>query len=471
MDSLFFFTCLTINLLLVLFIYILYSKYWSKYDGKNSILMKLFFYINIYKLFFNGVIVDILRIFSGGTQNQKYDVASFEILNVVMIDFISNIIYFSFFTFLLFLFVKKKEKINLKISLEKQLSVLTVISILTIGTYLFRTFFQEKLWLFNSAINFIGPICAVLTCFLALKLKKYFLFSIGTLTLIIIIFFTILNGLRGSIFGIGILILLFSYIEFDTKTLKKVLLAGIIPVILVYNISVNLSSIKYAIVEAAANNTYDFSNYNGYLNFAKGYFANDPKIKKIKTKSKPILEEFEFRFGAPTLFSVGFLRLVERNDYAYAQPILNSFYSFLPRQLFTSEKPWPSSSDGSEKSMGMYKCVSEIVGTQKKTFMTDFSVASHFYWEFGWLGVFFLSLIPAIYNIIIFSISRFKSYVGVVLFLVSFKPFYFYTKLWISEIITMIPTIILPTLLLIFFLQKIIPNFATWNFKTRLKFL
>ena len=468
MDSLFFITCLIINLLLLLFVYILYSKYCSKFDVENSILMKLFFYVNIYKLIFNGIIVDALRIYSGGFQNQKFDVASFEILNVVIIDFISNIIYFSFFTLLLFLFVKKKEKINLRISLEKQLSVLTVISILTIGIYLFRTLFQEKLWLFNAAINFIGPICAVFTCFIALKLKKYFLFSIGILTLMTIVFFTLLNGLRGSIFGIGILILMFSFIEFDNKTLKKILIASIIPVILVYNISVNLSSIKYAIVEAAVNNTYDFSNYNGYLNFAKDYSTNNPKIKKIETKSKPFLEEFEFRFGAPTLFSVGFLRLVERNEYAYAEPILNSFYSFLPRQLFTSDKPWPSSSDGSEKSMGMYKCVSEIVGTQKKIFMTDFSVASHFYWEFGWLGVFFLSFIPAIYNIIIFSISRSKSYIGAVLFLVSFKPFYFYTKLWISEIITMIPTIILPTLLLMFVLQKFIPNFAAWNFKNQI---
>jgi hypothetical protein len=207
-----------------------------------------------------------------------------------------------------------------------------------------------------------------------------------------------------------------------------------------------LSEIKYAFVVGVANETIDVSNLNGYVSFVKDFFNDNLKIEKNTQIGKSIFRELEYRYGASSLFAVGFLRIGSRNNFVYFKPIMNSFYSFLPRQLINTSKPISGSVDGTEKTMGMYVCYNEITGNDIS--MTDFFVSSHYYWEFGWFGILFFSFLPAIYNVFIIAISRNWGYFGSALLILSFKPYWLLSKLWISEIIIMIPTIVLPAIFL-----------------------
>lgn len=450
-DSLIFFACLIIDLLTLGLVIYLYKHFWQKTDLSSLLLIKIFFYVNIYKLVFNGIIVNFLRMISEGSENKEYGVTSFEILKVVSIDFISNVFYFGFFTFLLILFKSKNSNSSMNIS--SQIAVLVFLSAFSTLNLLIPQFFINNLWLIKDALYYIGPISALLVLILGLKHDKKIWALMGLIPLIITILITLISGLRGSIVGISITFIILVIIELDRRKVKKIIAIGTFPLILLIAIQSNLNSIKYAFVVAVANKTIDFTSAKGYYDFLIAYISEDANIKKTDSEAKPFYKEIEFRFGAPTLFGVGFLRLASKGEYAYLNPILNSFYSFIPRQIFKGEKPFPGSADGTEKKMGMYACYNEITGYDYN--MTDFSIASHYYWELGWFGVIFLSILPAIYNIIIFKIARNWGYVGAALVLLSFKPFWFLTKLWISEIIVMIPTIILPALLIIYSFNKL----------------
>lgn len=451
MDRLAFFVCLLVDIFQVGLIIYLYNYYWKKIEPDALLLLKLFLYINLYKLIFNGIIVDVLRIISGGAESRAYGVSSFEILNVIGIELISNIIYYSAFTFVLFL-IKFKPSKN-KISLNEQIYILCSISLLSSLELVLPQFFTNILWLIKDALFFIGPICAIMVLILGIKYNKVFWILLGSLPIIITILVALISGLRGSIVGISICFMILSIIELDKKRVKKIILIGIIPILLLSLIQDNLNSLKYAFVVAVTNRTIDLNSISGYIDFLTAYFTDDSSIKKLDEEHKPIYREVEFRYGAPTLFAVGFVRMAERGEYALFNPIVNSFYSFLPRQIFGGDKPFPGSADGREKTMGMYACYKEITGYDYN--MVDFSVSGHYYWEFGWIGVMILSIIPALYNVIVIQFCKRWSYIGAAILILSFKPFWFLTKLWISEIILMLPTILFPTLALIYILWYI----------------
>jgi hypothetical protein len=455
MDNFIFFICFLIDALQIGFVFFFYKKYWKKTEPENILLIKLFMYINLYKLISNGIIVDILRIISGGNENKEFGVSSSEILQVVLFEFISNFIYFSAFTIFLVLLNKKKRKYY--VSLQQQIYILASISIITVFNLLFPNLVAPKFWLFQDAIFSLGPICSVIILFMGIKYKKINLVFIGIIPLVVIILLVLISGLRGAIVGIVVVFIIFLLIEFEFRKIRKFLLIGIIPVIMVYQITQKLNSIKYAFAVAASNKTFDFNSFTGYVEFAISFFTNDSSVKIIERDSKPFYKELEFRYGAPSIFSVGFIRMADRGEYAYFRPMMNSFYSYLPRQIFSDNKPFPGSSDGTEKSMGMYKSITEITGYDVS--MTDFYVGSHFYWELGWFGLIFLSIIPALYNVLMIQFCKHWSYIGGALLLLSFKPFWLMSKLWISEIITMIPTVILPSILLIFIIHKTISFF------------
>lgn len=452
MDRLIFSLCLLLDLIQVLLILQLYKNYWKRIEPFYLLLIKIFLFVNLYKLLSNGVVVDILRIISGGAENQEYGVSSVEILEVIFMEFISNIVYFASFTVFLILMRKDKSPIY-RVSLRQQVAILIPISLVTVFNLLFPSLIAPKFWLFQDAIVLMGPICAIILLFLGIKYKRRFLVIIGLIPLVIIIMLVLVSGLRGSIVGIAICFTIFAIIEFEKKKLRRLFIISLIPIFIIYKVSTSLSSIKYAFAVAISNKTFDFSSFSGYVDFVTAYLANDSRVKIIESDSKPMYREIEFRYGAPTLFAVGFHRMAARGEYAFLNPIMNSFYSYLPRQLFTENKPFPGSADGTEKSMGMYKSMTEITGSDVS--MTDFSVGSHYFWELGWFGVIFLSIIPAIYNVIVFQFCKRLSYIGAAVLLLSFKPFWLMTKLWVSEIITMIPTVMLPAVLMIFILRTV----------------
>jgi hypothetical protein len=442
MDRFIFFICLIISIIQLLILFYFYNKFWKR-NASALLFLKVFFLINVYKITFNYLLVDILRIISGGSENREYGVSSFEILEVYGIEFVSNLVYFTFFTF--FLIKLPRIKSN-KLLINKQAIILIVFSILSILNQIFANFFSKYLWLFKDSLYFIGPICSIILVILGIKYKRKIWIILGTTPLILTILLNLIAGLRGSIVGISICFLIISYIELNKSQFKKILIIGVLPFIFLSLVQEKLSDIKYAFVVGVTNETIDVNSARSYLNFVTDFFSDNLKIEKNTAEQKSIFKEIEFRYGAPSMFAVGFLRIASRNEFVYFKPILNSFYSFMPRQLVDNKKPVSGSVDGTEKTMGMYICYKEITGSDVS--MTDFLVGCHYYWEFGWFGVIILSIIPAFYNIILIFISKKWDYFGLSLIIISFKPFWLLSKLWISEIIIMIPTIILPSILL-----------------------
>lgn len=451
MESLPFVLCLFISIFQFLFLIFLYKTFWKKNTISTLILIKVFFYVNLYRIIFNFIIVDILRIISGGAENKEYGVTGYEILQVYLLEFISNLIYFSVFTLLLFA-IKSTKKKNAGITLKKQVQILIIICILYICDQAFLQVFSRYFWLVKDAIYFIGPICSLLLLVIGIKNKKKLWILIGLFPLVITIILSLIAGLRGSIVGVSICFIIISFIELNRSQFKRALIIGILPILLLVSIQEKLKEIKYAFAVGVGNKTIDVNSVEGYVNFVVDFLNDDLKSGKIDIEPISIFREIEFRYGAPSLFSVGFLRIGSRDEFVYFEPILNSFYSFLPKQLLDKDKPVSGSVDGTEKTMGMYVCVKEITGSD--TSMTDFFVSGHYYWELGWLGVFLFSIVPALYNIFIVLLARNWGYLGIALFILSFK--WLLSKLWLSEIIILISTVILPAIFLIVILNYIL---------------
>jgi len=168
-----------------------------------------------------------------------------------------------------------------------------------------------------------------------------------------------------------------------------------------------------------------------------------------KSAGRDALEELEYRFGANTRMSTAFLNLYDRGEGAGINPILNSFYGFMPRSIFPN-KPHPSTLDGNDiRSQGMYIIYREIHGIQSAS-MVEFSTGGHFYWEFGFVGVFVLSIISGMYMAFCVKFFSKLGIVSIPLMYAVFKPTgYVEPKIWVSDIIMQIYQIIIPLTFLI----------------------
>ncbi len=444
MDRLFFLLCLFVSLIQISFVIYLYNRFWKHAPQSVIFLINIFFYVNLYKLIFNGFLVDISRIVSNGSVNNSYAVTAYEIFEIYLIEFLSNLIYYFVFTLALNL-VKRYFNKTFYFSIKHQSYTLLSICILYLLNISFPSIFSDYLWLIKASIDSIGPICALILLVIGIKNNRIYWVLLGGIPLIISIILSLIAGLRGTTVGITIYFLIITYLELNKKQFKKTLLIGILPFLILISIQSKLGEIKYAFASGVANGSIDITSFNGYVIFVKDILSNNLVSNSLVSENKSIVEEFEYRYGAPSLFAVGFLKYVEKYGYVGSNPISNSFYSFLPRQLLNSDKPFPGSVNGDEKTMGMYVCINEVTGGSN---MSDFFVGGHFFWEFGLLGVIILSSLSAFYNIVIIFISRKLGYFGVALLILSFKPFWILSKLWTSEIFIMIPTVILPSLLL-----------------------
>ena len=397
--------------------------------------------------------VDVLRIISGGEANAKYEVNAFELFYVNTLEFFSNIFYL--FALTICLHITRKIRFKKILREEVQNNIALVIAFLSIFTLLSSFFFKNALWLFYPFISATGGLFAVVLLIRKFSFKSPYLY-VGLLTLLLILFYNVMLGLRGTIVGLVIwtVFLLWEPIMRAKRSLFLALCCGLFLLFAQSEFTKVKKVMFYAIIQGKVNIN------DGFIPFFNYYREKRKELEKntTYTKTSPfekigaIAKELEFRYGAPSLFGVGLVRLRHAGEKANFNPILNSFYSFLPRQIVGNDKPYPGSIDGTKHGMGMYRSVSGVTG-EKRAFMTDFHTSTHYYWELGWLGIAFLSIIPAMYNVLIIRIAEKWGFVGLVVLALSFKPYWFLPKMWLSEIITMLATSMLPA---IFFIGLII---------------
>lgn len=167
-------------------------------------------------------------------------------------------------------------------------------------------------------------------------------------------------------------------------------------------------------------------------------------INEQKKGQRTAIEEIEWRFGTSTRYSTTFIDMYDRGDGAGIQPILNSLKGFMPRAL-APEKPHPSTLNGEDIfSQGMYLVYREIWGYQERS-MTEFSTAGHYYWEFGFPGVIVMSALAGMFLAFVLLFYGGLRVFFPVMLVVAFKPWgYVEPKIWLSEAVLQIYTIMLP---------------------------
>jgi len=177
-----------------------------------------------------------------------------------------------------------------------------------------------------------------------------------------------------------------------------------------------------------------------------GISANVDTTKKGERTN---LEEIEWRFGAATRMGTAFFSMYDRGDSAGVNPIIHSLQGILPRSIYP-DKPYPSTLRGDDPfSQGSYLIYKEVHGYETSS-MVEFPTGAHFYWEFGWFGVFFLSLISGLYIALCVRWLALFGAASIPLIVVFFKPWgYVDPKIWVSDIALQLYQVVLPLALLI----------------------
>lgn len=302
---------------------------------------------------------------------------------------------------------------------------------------------SDDLWMIRPLTFIVG----FATCFYILPMgKKYWNSGIIVYAFAVVLFSLIASfasGIRGSVFW-PIVWMLYCAVYFSkdnqlnkVKVQKKLLQWSVVGCLLLGFLGI----MQGGMTAARSSETVDVSERLNEINSQK------------KDANRPFFKEVDFRFGSATHFSVGFFRMYSKGESAGLKPIINSLYSPIPRK-FMPDKPVPCSVDGDTYGTGMYKTFAEIQPGSYS--MTEFSTASHAYWELGFFGMIIFSIIPAVYVFLSIKLFRQFDLLGPCFFLAILKPWgYNEPKIWVSEIALQLPQVILVSLLLLLIFNKL----------------
>ncbi len=442
------FVCLLLLWVLSFALFFINKRFWHSCKKEclrvsaNSFYIDLIFQVFQLRIILYYTLPAITRFFYLWKNDYLDHVTPFEIVIVYFFELISHIIYYLVMYNLL---KQNKKDLSLKTENNKVLEVIAVVSLLLYCYFSISGFSlngssdelpSDNLWMIKPLMTIVGSV----SCFYVFVLgKKYWgkwIIFIAFCTIVIYLGISFFSGVRGTVFW-PIIWMFFCAWYFRKEIIRKYLFSGLIILVL-------LGMFQGGMVAFRNEESTSFTEFFNFLQSSKN------------KEDKSLLEEIDYRFGALTRYSVGFIRMTERGYYAGLNPVINSFYSPIPRSIMP-DKPVPCSANGDLYSMGMYLCVSEIVHDSYS--MVEFSTAAHSYWEIGVLGLLLYSAIPAFY--IFFSIKFFRKFdlLGPCFFFSVLKPWgYNDPKIWVSEIIMQIPQIILISYLLLFLYRKFKPH-------------
>jgi hypothetical protein len=428
-----------INIFKLLFLITIFYKLNKK---SKKIENNLLFYFLIYNTFLYGLVVNVFRFISNAKILGDYQVIIEEVLFVEIIELFSTIIFI--LIIYLFLISKFNKYRNSNLNINNAFFILTVINILCICNFFISDYYNQLL--FGEVFKYLSAPSAVILSFYSFYYKRFRYLIISLIHLGLVLFLIFSTGVRGPIVGI-VLIIFFLYINHYSykKVLKKIPIL-IIPIILLILLNKEYSKLKSAFTTEYLSNPQAYQSILDIGEYVINYYTNDSS-EYIEGNESSGFDEIEFRLGARSMYSVGFLRFTKNWGYTYFTPIVNTFYVFAPRAFFNVDKPYPDSYNGEEYGMGMYVCVDEV---DHKIYMTDFYASSHYFWQFGFIGVIVLSIISTFYIIFVLLLSRKMHSIIKLLFIIfALKPFYFIPQFTFSDIVLMIVTKIIPFLILL----------------------
>lgn len=440
--------CLIFLWVLSFFLIFLNKRFWSLCKkeclrvSSNSFYVDLVFSIFQMRILLFYILPAITRSIFFWKNDYLDKVMPFEIVVVYLFELISHFIYY---ITIFYLFKKNKKDLSLRLTNNSMLGFLAVFSLILYFFFSITGFSllnenedipSDNLWMIKPLMTVVGSVSCFYIFVLGRKYWNSWIIIIAFFTMILYLIISFFSGIRGKIFW-PILWMFFCAWYFRKEIIRKYYTFGFVILFL-------LGMFQGGMTAFRSGKATDISEIIKVLQSSKN------------TEEKSLFEEIDYRFGALTRYSVGFLRMTERGYYSGLNPVLNSMYSPIPRSIMP-DKPVPCSANGDIYSMGMYLCVSEIVG--ESTSMVEFSTASHAYWELGIIGLIIYSIIPALY--VFFSIRLFRRFdiLGPCFFFAILKPWgYNDPKIWVSEIIMQIPQIILISYLLLIVYERYRPK-------------
>ncbi len=427
-----------INLFKLVGIFFFYLKI-RNYN--NSIGIKLILYFLVINVLLYGIVVNIFRLLTNSKVLTEFGVKTNELLNVEFLELIS----ISIFLLVLYLFINSSlfnKKFQIHSNYNNSFKLLAVLNLISI----FNNFISDinNEFLFGEAIKYLSGPSAILLTFYSIRLKKYkyLLFSLPNLILILFLVFS--TGVRGPIIGIFLIISFLLLHHFTINEVLKKIPIFLIPIFSVLLLNNEYSKIKFAFTSEYLSNPQGYQTITDIGNFIINFYLSGDSQIADGSNSK-ISEEIEFRLGARSMYSVGFIRFVETKGNTLITPLYNSLYVFFPRAFSNEKKPYPDSYNGEINGMGMYVCANEIDGQVN---MTDFYSSSHYYWQYGFFGVLLFSFLSAFYIILILFVTNRKNIIiKIFIILYALKPYYFIPQFTLSDIVLMLVTKILPLLI------------------------
>jgi hypothetical protein len=400
----------------------------SKKYEKNNILVDFIFFIAMVKVFFYMLSPTVLRTLSG-FQFEKIDHVNLSDLVLLYgIEYISWTIWMMTFVFFMIFF--KVKLYNRHIYIEKiGYRLLILLAVLYCWHSLNRLLGIDSIMdlFFKAILHWVGFGIGPFMLLMSSKTKSKSMFVLGV---ICTVFLLLTDNTRGTVFYTLIYTIFIVY--FILKKRIYIFFASIL-LFSVVSVFIFTSVVPKLIIS-----------FDDYLpKFGIDYSS------KEKAGGRSAIDELEYRFGASTKMSTAFINLYDRGEGAGINPIYNSSFGFIPRLIFP-DKPHPSTVDGDNiRSQGMFIIYSYIHGSNSMS-MVEFSTGGHFYWEFGLIGVFLLSIISGIYMALCVKLFSKLGLVAIPLMYAVFKPTgYVEPKMWVSDIIMQIYQIIIPLTFLI----------------------
>lgn len=405
----------------------------------SSVIFDLICYIASVKVFLLFILPAILRSLSDWAKDRLIGATPTEIALVYDIEFASII------TWLLFMMLTLRfmrfgnesysedlKKGNRGIT-EKTVKVfIFLICIIFLAVFPYNV--ESAVELMSGGGGLIQPVVAIACPVFGIYVfacgrKQYgiLLFVVGMIVTAMSMAMAFGGGSRGQIIFAALWLLFLYFFVTKKKYILYCSVAGILTVLLAYNIMT------------------DFRSYTGAPK--ESYFEKASNMLSAVSGTKNengLLSSMEFRFGEASRVSVGFLRLVDQGASAGLKPIAASLYSVIPRRYF-QDKPLQGSVDGTEFGMGMRIIHIIMYGSMD---MSEFYTGVHAYWELGIMGVFLFSALSGVFIALCIVLFGRLGSAGPPLMMIMLKPPWLEPKLWISEVIADIFHTLIPLLLI-----------------------
>ena len=241
-------------------------------------------------------------------------------------------------------------------------------------------------------------------------------------------------GTRSSMIGPFIMILLCGFFQGNKRTWMFVIMGIIIIGLLApvmggdYRSFLTVTSLEKSGIVTRLLNIYEFTKSS----------LNLDSISRL-------WQEIGARFDDGRL-SAGLIKRTLRGEPAGHRPILSALCAPIPRFLWTN-KPAPGSSDGTMAGLAAFVVWRETIG-REWGLSGGFTSGSHAFWELSFVGVIISGLFSGFFARRVLEATKRHGEIGLIVWILSMRPFTFLANLWIPEIIrifwqSMLPFIII----------------------------